>query len=254
MPHLSLQPGRDAVPQPLGHRVERGKRGRVVPAGLREHLLASEREHECPPRGIPLQQPTLEPPGRAGRAPAVCQPPCHIDGHAFEDGGMDQLIHDATAIRHARRKHLAGEDDVEGRLEPDEPRETLAPTCRRDDAKLDLRETELGLLVLRCHAVRAGKGGFEPPAEACTVDGRHDGLAKGGNTVDESLAGPDERVRSLARRERDELVDVRTGDERVFLARQEHDPSDRGVSSQGGEDGVELVSDTACDLVDRFAW
>src|SRR5439155_1224995 len=87
---------------------------------------------------------------------------CHAlrrgDGDVLEDGGMDQLVHDAQTERLLGAFDLAREDDVEGRAGANQLGEPLAAARPRENAELHFREAELGPGGIGGHAVPAGDG------------------------------------------------------------------------------------------------
>src|SRR2546427_3465115 len=161
---------RHAVFQPMLHRLQRGERRGVVAARLREYLLPRGPEDQGPAQWVAVEQPSAEPARPlATRAPATCHALRRGDGDVLEDGGMDQLVHDAQTERLLGAFDLAREDDVEGRAGANQPGEPLAAARPRENAKLHFREAELGPGVIGGHAVPAGEGELEPAAEARAV-------------------------------------------------------------------------------------
>src|SRR5436309_3337527 len=119
------------------HRLQRGEGRGIVAARLREYLLPRGPEDQGPAQRVAVEQPSTEPARPlATRAPAACHALRRGDGDVLEDGGMDQLVHDAQTERLLRAFDLAREDDVERRAGANpagearaaaRPQETAAP-------------------------------------------------------------------------------------------------------------------------------
>src|SRR3989475_10150897 len=148
------------------HRLQRGEGRGIVAARLREYLLPRGPEDQGPAQRVAVEQPSAEPARPLPtRAPAACHALRRGDGDVLEDGGMDQLVHDAQTERLLGAFDLAREDDVEGRAGANQPGEPLAAARPRENAELHFREAELGPGVIGGHAVPAGEGELEPAAE-----------------------------------------------------------------------------------------
>jgi hypothetical protein len=118
-----LEAARDAVCVPLGHGFDRRERRRVGTARLLEHLLPGLAKHHGAPHRIVLEQ-QLGGTGLSFHAGALSigelvRP---LDGHGAQNGRMHQIVHQPERTRLARPNGLAGEDEVERGLQPDQAR------------------------------------------------------------------------------------------------------------------------------------
>ena len=129
---LAPQSFRHAVPQAVFDGVEGGGRGRIIPAGALEHLLAGHTKDEPASERIPIQQEAHE----ATLAPAPGSPPA---GHAArrrerdlaEDRGRHQLVDHPQAEGFRGALGLPGENHVERRPRTHQSRQPLAAAGRR---------------------------------------------------------------------------------------------------------------------------
>ena len=78
----------------------------------------------------------------------------------------------------------AGGDELQGLLDADGPRQPLRAAGTRDDAELDLGQSQL-THVLGGDAVMAAERQFQPAAQRRAVDGRHHRLGRGLDAVDQ---------------------------------------------------------------------
>src|SRR5580658_3032252 len=94
-------------------------------------------------------------------------------------------------------------------------------------------------LIAHRHAVAAGEGEFQTPAESEAVQGGHGRAAQGGEVIEHLLAAADEPVAARLIGERGEFLDVGSGHEAAFLGRDQHDTR-RWFAGEGLEVAVEL--------------
>jgi hypothetical protein len=87
-----------------------------------------------------------------------------------DDIGVDDLIEQRRLREQAGRQRLAGEHDVDGPFDADEPRQTLRAAGTRQQTELDLRQSHFrgrgGDAVMAAHRE------FQSPAERDSLDGR----------------------------------------------------------------------------------
>ena len=248
---LSLQSFGDAVPQAVLDGFERRKRRRVVAPGLLQHLLTRHPEHQHPAERVAVEHPADE---AAGALPAG--PPAAREllrrrqGDVAEDGGRHELVHDPELERFPGALDLPGEDDVERGTGADQPRQPLAAAGARQEAKLHLGQTELGLGVVGRDAVGAGEREFEPAAQTRAVNPHDHRLGERRDPAQHLVAIGREAFGFGRRGELDELLDVRAGDEVVGLARKERDRLGTGLGREPLERRVELVLHRPRDDVD----
>ena len=136
-----------------------------------------------------------------------------------------QLVDDAEPVRLLGRDVAAGDDHVERRLRPDQPRQALRAAGAGQDADLHLGQPDPG--ARHGDPVMAGERGFEPAAQRIAVDRGDDRLVALVHHIVMAAAGR-RRRRTLA-----ELPDIGPGDKAAARADQHH-RLDRGV-------GVALV-------------
>src|SRR5882672_1807750 len=100
---------------------------------------------------------------------------------------MNEFIHDPESERARRRDGLSSKNDVESGAHADEAGKTLAAARGRDDAKLNLGQTDHCLWMVGGNAVPARERRLEAAAKTSAVNGRDDGLGKGSKPLDQRL-------------------------------------------------------------------
>ena len=142
------------------------------------------------------------------------------------------LVHEARLQRLGRRQVGALRHELQRGLDADQSRQALRAAAARQQADLDLRQTEHGLRVVGRDAIMAREADLESAAERGAVDGRRERLAAGLELAQQLLqvaAVPVNLFGALAAVEGvDELHQVRARDERV-LAGCQHRAFDRVV-------------------------
>ena len=73
-----------------------------------------------------------------------------------EQVGLDDLLDEADAQGLLGPDHLAGQEEVEGVAQADEPGQALRPGVAGDEPEVDLGLAELGLGARRCGCRRPG--------------------------------------------------------------------------------------------------
>ena len=154
-----------------------------------------------------------------------------LDRDVDQDGLGNDLVHQAELARLRGPDRVPGQDEVEGGLDADEPRQPLGAAGAREEAELHLGEPELGPGRVRGHPAPAGQRPFQAPAEAGPVDGGDHRLGEEGESIEPvlSLAGGLLAVGDGA--EGAEPLHVRADDE-VLLRRGEDDGLHRLVASE----------------------
>jgi hypothetical protein len=227
-----------------------------MPVGARHHAVARLAEHERASERIVLEEQPRRPATLRPVAPlerAEGEPAHAVERHVAQDGGVHQLVHEPHLQRLPRADVPPREDHVEGALEPDEPRQPLRPAPARNDPELHLGEREHRLRVIRGDAVAAGERGLETRAEAGAVDRGDDRNAQRVEAREQRLAAAAQRFGIGRAHDREELVDVRAGDPRVGLPREEHHAAQRRIRLDAPEELAELRAQGGGDLVHGLA-
>jgi hypothetical protein len=134
----------------------------------------------------------------------------------------------------------------------DQPGQPLAAARAGNEAELHFGQTELGLGMIAGDAVGAGERELQPGAQAGAVDGGHHRGGQGLHPTHHLLALETQPLGGALGGEGAELLDIRTGDETVRLARDEHRAPDGGVVPEADQQRLELDLDRAAQLVDRL--
>ncbi len=113
-------------------------------------------------------------------------------------------------MRLARIDGLGGQNHLQRPAFPNEARQALRAAKTGDDAELDFRLTEPG--ILRGQPQGAGQRDFAAAAEGEAVDGRNDGLAEVLDEIEHRLSFAGE-LGGLDGRDGGNLRDVGAGDE-----------------------------------------
>ena len=252
---LALQSLGQAVLQAVFDGLERGERSGVMSAGPLEHLLARRAKDDAPAQRIAVEQESHESAGPlAFGSPAACHAPRRGDRDFGQNRRRNQLIDHSQPERLRGALALARQNHVERRARADQPGKSLATAGCRENAELDLRETDLCLGMVRGHAVVARKRELEPTAETGSMDSDRDRLGEARDTLEHLLAIGREALRLCGRAERDEFFDVGAGDEVIRLAREECDGAHARIVGERGETGEKLVLHRAGNDVDGLAF
>ena len=134
-----------------------------------------------------------------------------------ERGGFEIALDDRVEETHRERRgrvdRLGADDQVQGLLDTDQPRQALRAAGTRNDAQGHLRQPEPGP---RCgHAVVAGHGELETAAEHGAVHGRDHRKLEG-------LDAREQRPKLGLLRRPAELADVGAGTKRAAVTAQQH--------------------------------
>ena len=163
-------------------------------------------------------------------------------GAGEEFGGRYKFVDQADAEGFCGVDKLRGEHDAEGGAAADEAGEALGSAVAGDEAELDLRKAETGLVA--GDAEGAGEGEFAATTEGYAVDGGDDRLA---GTLEVGLDESEDLVATLGvGTARDGVgfgqgADVGPGGEGAIACAGEQDDANGGVSGEGGEEVLEFV-------------
>src|SRR5262249_45053796 len=84
---------------------------------------------------------------------------------------------------------LAIENYKQRAFQPDDARQTLRAAPTREQAQLDLRQTELGAGLIENQSIIAGEGELQPAAQACPTDGRDCRHGQSSKLIEQFLPG-----------------------------------------------------------------
>ena len=157
------------------------------------------------------------------RVRALAGPVLAVGDRVIDEVAIGDAIDDAQFKRLAGVERIPGENGLHRLLRADQPRQPLGAAAARQQADLDLRQTDGG--AGRGDAVVAGQRQFEAAAERRAVDRGDDGLGAAFDQFASGLFRLLVGIRRLA-----EIADVGTGDERPALA-----GDDDGLDSVVGE-------------------
>lgn len=139
-------------------------------------------------------------------------------------------------MRFLCRDAIAAHDQLHGLGLSDQPRQSLRAAIAGDDAQVDLRLAELGVLAGEAHVT--GHGQLAAATQGKTVHGRDHRLSEALDGIEDALPafGKDPtRIGVLPV----ELGDIGASREGLFAAARDHHGMDGGVGLQVGEDGLE---------------
>ena len=160
-------------------------------AGLLQHPLAGSGEDDPAAEGVSLEggpgDGLARAPVRRRASLARGQRSRAVHRHVDQDGRRNDVVHQPELPRLRGPDRPASEDEVEGGLEADEPREPLGAARAGEQPELHLGKPELGTGSVRRHAAPAGQRPLQAPAEAGAVDGGHDGLGEEGQPIEPVL-------------------------------------------------------------------
>src|SRR5262249_17830613 len=112
----------------------------------------------------------------------------------------------------------AGQDDLQGPLQPDDARQALGAAPGGQQPQLDLGQPDLGGGLVEDQAVVAGQGQLQPAAQAGPVDDGDGGHGQARQLVEVALAHLRQGDGVVGGGDRQELVEVGPGEEARLLA------------------------------------
>ena len=151
------------------------------------------------------------------------------------------LVDETELERLARSNRAAGQDQVEGRSNPDEPGKPLGSSCAGEQPELHLGLSELGpLLVVGAHPAATCERELQSAPQAGSVDGSYHRLAafavEGFEPAESFLACLHGRLGFGRIGKAGEPSDVGACHPVVWLGRPDHDRPDRVVLLESVED------------------
>ena len=191
--------------------------------------------------------------GPSGHEATLGQRERRLARHREQDRRRHHLVDDPGLLRLRRPEGAAGQDQVEGPGETDEPGHALRPAGPGEEAELHLGKPESRPRVVRGHAVAAGQRGLEAAAQAGAVDGRDHRHAHALEAIEHGLPRARQGLALERAPDRGEVLDVGARDEVVGLAALEHDGADALVGLEKGEDLLELGHQGLAQGVDLLA-
>src|SRR5215471_1471443 len=183
-PRFGCKPILHSALEPDPHRLERFLRRGILAARLLEERLARLIEQNLATQWIVLEcklcprflaRQSLQQTGHA--LSARHQATLAVDGklprrnlerallrYSQENRRGNHLVDESELARLLRSDRSAGQDEVEGRLGADEPRQPLSAPRARHQSELNLRLTEAGLWTVGCNPISASQGPLQAAA------------------------------------------------------------------------------------------
>ncbi len=169
-------------------------------------------------------------------------------GFVHQLSGRDDALHQTDAQRFLCVDDFAGETEIGRHAFADEARRALRAAVAGNEAEIDFRLTELGVLARDEYV--AGHRQLAAAAEREAVDRHHDGLTHPLDLACERLAATRLLGSRTGRRERVELADVGARGEGLFARACKDDGTNARILFHLGERRAELVQQPASQCVE----